>query len=226
MRRIISNLRGFAAVELVVIVVVIVIPVVLSYSLLPPVKNAHHDTRCENNLKNIYSALILYRNRYMKYPDEAGDLFLATLYYTKILTDYDVFICPADALNDGAEFTDETARRIGTRPAGWEEGNPLPKDEWNDNTVGPTEISYAARWNVRKPRNHPGERWYHLNDDTKEITPLVCDDFEDEHGELRKIRLTHDDDHINVLWTGGKVEALKERIRVGQKDTILEALKN
>ena len=139
MRRIISDPRGFAAIELVVIVLVIVIPLMLSCSVIPSVKNTHNDTRCINNLqKNIYSGLIIYQQRYGRYPDVSGDLFIASLYYTRIFSfedAQDIFICPADAANDDARFTEAIANKIGLAPR--REDDPDPKNDWDSDTVPP-----------------------------------------------------------------------------------------
>jgi len=230
MRKFISNPRGFAAIELVVIVLVIVIPLMLSCSVMPSVKNTHNDTRCINNLKNIYSGLIIYQQRYGRYPDVPGDLFIASLYYTRIISledAGDVFICPEDAANDGARFTEAIANKIGLMPR--TENDPDPKEGWDEDTVPPTGISYAARYNWNAENGpHPEEEWYDLPLDPRdEPVPLVCDDDEDRNGKLSddNFEPTHGD-HYNVLWSGGKVKPLTEKVRVGQKDTVLEALRN
>ncbi|MFH1549773.1 MAG: hypothetical protein ABIH04_04365, partial [Planctomycetota bacterium] len=195
------------------------------------VKNTHNDTRCINNLqKNIYSGLIIYQQRYGRYPDVSGDLFLASLYYTRIVSFEDAgdfFICPEDAANDGAMFTEAIANKIGLAPR--REDDPDPKDDWDEDTVPPTGISYAARynWNIENGP-HPEEEWYDVGQDpTDESVPLVCDDDEDRNGKLsdEDFEFTHGD-HYNVLWSGGLVKPLTEKVRVGQKGTILEALRN
>jgi len=231
MKRIISDSRGFAAVELVVIIVVITTLLALSSSPRFAVNNAHHDTRCINNLqKNIYGGLIVYQQRYGRYPDVPGDLFIASLYYTRIISfedAKDIFICPADAANDDARFTEAMANRIGLRPRSEDDDD--PKDGWDENTVPPTGISYAARYNWNMENGpHPEEEWYDVgHDPINESVPLVCDDDEDRNGKLsdEDFEPIHGD-HYNVLWTGGRVKPLTEKVRVGEKGTVLEALRN
>jgi len=218
------NNRGFTLVELMIVIGVIAILMGLVVVIGPQIFSKGDDLTCKNNLRNIHSALNLYKTAYGSYPDVGGDLFLAKLYYTGYLTDYKTFICPSDKSRDNAEFTDKVAERIG-KVKDQEEDDDDPTVDWNDDTIEPTEISYAARWNVKDPDDHPKEEWYHLNDDPSEATPLVCDDDENSSGQLDDVEHIHDD-HINVLWTNGKVEALFKRIKVGQEGTVLEPLKN
>ena len=231
MKRIISDPRGFAAVELVVIIAVITTLFVLSCAPQSAVRDANNNARCINNLqKNIYGGLIVYQQRYGRYPDVPGDLFIASLYYTKIVTfedAQDIFICPADAANDNARFTEAMANRIGLRPRSEDDDD--PKDGWDEDTVPPTGISYAARYNWNTDEcEHPEEEWYDVaQDPIDEPVPLVCDDDEDRNGKLsdEDFEFPHGD-HYNVLWSGGKVKPLTEKVRVGQKGTVLEALRN
>ncbi|RKY23244.1 MAG: hypothetical protein DRP79_09530, partial [Planctomycetota bacterium] len=61
------------------------------------------DVKCQVNLQQIHLALGLYQNKFGgRYPDASGDLFLAKLYFTGMLTQEEVFICPEDKIRDNA----------------------------------------------------------------------------------------------------------------------------
>jgi len=226
-----NNNRGFTLVELMIVIGVIAILMGLVVTIGPMIQESARNTTCISNLQsNIYSQLTIYKQRYGRYPDESGDLFLASLYYTKIVTfedAKDVFICPTDAADDDAVFTEAIAKNIGLMPR--REDDPDPKDDWDEDTVPPNGISYAARYNWNPEDGpHPEEEWYDVGQDpTDESVPLVCDDDEDKSG-----KLSDDDfdpihgDHYNVLWSGGKVKALTEKVRVGEPGTVLEPLRN
>ena len=226
-----NNNRGFTLVELMIVIGVIAILMGLVVTIGPMIQESSRNASCINNLqKNIFGGLMIYQQRYGRYPDVSGDLFIASLYYTKIVTfedAKDVFICPTDAANNDARFTEAMAKNIGLMPR--REDDPDPKDDWDEDTVPPTGISYAARYNWNTEEGpHPEEEWYDVGQDpTDESVPLVCDDDEDKSG-----KLSDDDfdpihgDHYNVLWSGGKVKPLTEKVRVGEKGTVLEALRN
>ncbi len=227
-----NNNGGFTLVELMIVIGVIAILMGLVVTIGPMIQESSRNASCINNLqKNIYGGLTIYQQRYTRYPDVSGDLFIASLYYTRIVTfedAKDVFICPTDAAKNDAKFTEAIADKIGLMPR--REDDDDPKERWNDDTVPPNGISYAARFNWNTDDgDHPEEDWYDVGQDpTDESVPLVCDDDEGKGGKPiddDDFEPTHGD-HYNVLWSGGKVKPLTERVRVGEKGTVLEALRN
>jgi hypothetical protein len=190
------------------------------------------DVKCQTNLQQIYLALGTYQNKFGgKYPDASGDLFLARLYFTGVLTQEEVFICPEDTIRNNAhwvhEGSDQTAWKFlypGENPEIREGGSIWPDTSgWNEDTFEPWEISYAGRKN--DPTDEDNE--FYLSGPPREPTPIVSDDTENEKGE-RDLQPIHGD-HINVLMSDGSVQ--KMAAIVGEKgapgaEFDLEALSN
>ena len=197
----------------------------------PVVMEQLNDMSCKNNLKEIHTALELYKTKFGGgYPDQDGALFLAMLYRTNILTEKSKFICPADATRDNAHWVEtgsnrtdwkfEHSTRLLVDP---DTGSIYHKVTWDENTFEPWEISYAGRRN--NPETEDGK--FYLSAPPSKPTPIVSDDTEDHNGDDDE-GLVHED-HINVLLTDGRI--IEMQSIVGRKDPAsaimdLEALSN
>ena len=228
------NTKGFTLIELMIVISIILILMGLVIGLGPGVMRQLNDMSCKSNLKEIHGALELYKTKFSgSYPDQDGDLFLAMLYRTNILTEKSKFICPEDASRDGARWI-ETGT---TNRTDWKFENPGSKAKvnpdtgsiysvvtWDENTFEPWEISYAGR------KNNPEteDSLFHLSGTPSEPTPIVSDDTEDRNGEVDESP-THED-HINVLLTNGKVihmtAIVGREITSGDVEMDLEGLSN
>ncbi len=227
------NTKGFTLIELMIVISIILILMGLVIGLGPGVMRQLNDMSCKSNLKEIHAALELYKTRFSgNYPDQDGDLFLAMLYRTNILTEKSKFICPEDASRNGARWietgttnrTDWKFEHPGRDPeVNPDTGSIYREVTWDENTFEPWEISYAGRKN--NPETEDG--LFHLSGTPSKPTPIVSDDTEDEHGNTTTEPIHGD--HINVLLTDGRV--IEMQAIVGRKDPAgaamdLEALSN
>jgi len=229
------NTRGFTLIELMIVISIILVLMALVVVVAPAIFATVRDMQCQNNLKQIYTALLNYHNKFNQYPDKGGDLFLAMLYHTGVLNDKDTFLCPEDAIKNNAHWETEGQNRTdwkflypGESPKVTESGSIWPDLEWDDETFLPWEISYAGRRNDPLEESGEGGTSFFLRGPPRESVPIVSDDQEDENGEQSESYIHTD--HVNILMTDGKVE--KKALLVGVKvtktdvDFDLEALQN
>ena len=167
--------RGVALIEIVVVVMIIAIVVffLLPIRMCPP--DDTRKTRCMVNLRQLGIALELYvqgpgGGKYYPYPTQDGNYlrpngndlargkgfsgasFLASLYWSGVLTEPNVFICPATADDN------RRGRDLGTNPTG--EGGKPNVPGWSALFEKPngSHISYASKAQWTMPRGEPLER--------------------------------------------------------------------
>jgi len=95
--------NGLTIVELVVLIVCIAAVMVLLVPVrLGPARDEARKVKCASNLRGLAQAMNLYLNKYggtslFAVPTESfrGDSWLATLYWTGIVTEPKLFLCPA-----------------------------------------------------------------------------------------------------------------------------------
>ena len=164
------RLRAFTLVEVLVVVGILVF---LGFLVLPEITHNHHTEarrlKCKNNLRQFGAALQQYIDgpgggTYYPYPTQDGNWvkptgktlargqgfsgasFLASLYWSGVLTEPNIFICPytADSNRNGND--------LGTEPD--EDGN---RPGWNPRFEKPngSHVSYASKAQWTMPRGEP-----------------------------------------------------------------------
>ncbi len=213
-----------------------------------PLGHVFMNYKCCNNLKNIKIALVQYECKYKTLPDRGGDLFLAKLYLTGDVTDWDVFICPADAAKNKAAFVlEEIFKKCPPPFRKWMEYEEYLDEDYEgdvqkshyaldveadlvmsmdaeNRTFKPGEISYAAVWNMHGSEDEDeleGKGWTRKY----EITSVSC---------RRKKPVVCDDfegangettpmihgDHVNVLYSNGEIGSVKNIKNIGQDSNL------
>ena len=229
--------RGLTLAELLAGILLLGIVVVLLVLGTRSARVRSRRERCRNNLIQLAKGMATYLNPYNGrwYPwpggragcggeyqkaDFGGAEFLATLYWTKILPDPGVFICPGsgDANQDGQWLGDGGCAGPGFA------GGP-------DGKLKPEAVSYAAMASTsvavyereklgRSPFTNSPMRYFPANE------PVACDDTEGtvNHGRAGSGGMCglFFDSHVEP-WTNTKVDLLRG---VGQKGTALVALRN
>jgi prepilin-type N-terminal cleavage/methylation domain-containing protein len=87
--------RGFTLIELLVVIVIIITLAGLILPVLWRARMASLDTECKNNMKQIGTALLLYRDDYLVSTKEWHPLWLHSL-FPDHLKDKECLICPRD----------------------------------------------------------------------------------------------------------------------------------
>lgn len=226
--------KGFTLIELMIVISIILVLMALVVVVGPPIFEQLRDMSCKNNLKQIYSALTLYVNKFGGYPDEDGDRFVAMLYYTGLLTKKEMFLCPEDAIKNNARWVDSGPGRTDLKFRYAGEGTAIDpvtgtiykdRGDWSENYFEPWEISYAGRRN-RQTGNAASD--FYIKNPPAVPTPIVADDSEKESGEADDVPIHKD--HINVLFSSGDVKSMQaiagRRLGGGDEEKNLEALAN
>jgi len=193
--------------------------------------------RCRNNLNQLAKGMATYLNelgdnRFYPWPsgragcggarekaDFGGAEWLASLYWTKILPDSPIFLCPSsgDTNSKGAE--------LGSH------GCPQGKDAPKDGKLGTRAVSYAAFgadslavYIKAKMEKEPKERKIAIRDDFPPNEPQASDDTEGpiNHNEedVKGMCVLFFDSHVE-FWTPDKVDLERG---VGKKELV--ALRN
>ncbi len=87
--------RGFTLVELIVVIVIVLILAGLLVPALGRARAQARGTECKNNMRQIGTALMIYRDDYMSTNKEMHPLWLTSL-FPDHLKDKEALICPAD----------------------------------------------------------------------------------------------------------------------------------
>lgn len=189
--------RGFTLIELLAVILIISI---LVATLTPMVNDAIESAKvsaCNANLRQIYSGLLLYNNKYKSIPNYSGVKFFAALIARGAMentkTNAERLTCPA---------VDKSALALGG----------MEPEEWFKELerVDGSYSAYAGRDLKAFPLRQG------LTSSGKE--PLVCDDND---GTENNHRTT-----TNVLYADGNVQTfefkdLQEQGKVGQDETVL-----
>jgi len=231
--------QGFTLIELLVVIAIIAI---LAGMLLPALARAREEARrirCRNNLNQLAKGMATYLNehgdnRFYPWPagregcgdednpDFGGAEWLATLYWTRVLPDPGVYICPS------SPDSNENGQNLGDYGCRNEEGD---FEAGSDNKLKEEAVSYAgmgaesvAAYERTKLNRDPPSDYVAIRDDFPPNEPMACDDTEGSinHGERQNggMAVLFFDSHVE-FWTHTKID-LEEG--VGQGDLV--ALRN
>lgn len=215
--------QGFTLIELLVVIAIIAI---LAGMLLPALARAREEARrirCRNNLNQLAKGMATYLNehgdnRFYPWPagregcgdettpDFGGAEWLATLYWTRVLPDPGVYICPS------SPDTNENGQNLGDYGCGNEEGT----WEGDSGKLKPEAVSYAGMGDVsvavyeRTKLGRTGVASYiAIRDDFPPNETMACDDTEGSinHGERQNggMAVLFFDSHVD-FWTHTKVD--------------------
>ena len=100
--------KGFTLVELLVVIAIIGILAAMLLPVLSSVMEKANQGRCQSNLKQIATGIKSYQIDFgnkVRYPDTAGGGFIARVYYTKVLPETKIFLCPSTGdINNDADL--------------------------------------------------------------------------------------------------------------------------
>ena len=230
--------QGFTLIELLVVIAIIAI---LAGMLLPALARAREEARrirCRNNLNQLAKGMATYLNehgdnRFYPWPagregcgettsasaaDFGGAEWLASLYWTRILPDPGVYICPSspDSNRDG---TNLGRHGVGTEVTE-KDGDQLADGSVSYAGMGSTSVAiYEKEKQGRDPDSQSA-----IRDDFPPNEPMGCDDTEGaiNHGERDNggMAVLFFDSHVE-FWTHTKVNLERG---VGDRDLV--ALRN
>ena len=202
--------RAFTLIEILVVVLIICVFAAIFLSF-----NVQHSysrrgakrAKCQSNLMQLGIALTAYVDthgggRYYPYPMGAagvqpdaarkgngfsGAAFLAALYWSGVMTEPDIFICP------GSDDDNHKGADLGTNPDA-DDGTNIPG--WGEQFEQPdgSHVSYASRAQWSMPRGEPL-----LMMDLPPDAILAADDTDGEDNHINGRCVLHADGHVDFL---------------------------
>ena len=179
-----QNRKGFTIIELLVVIAIIAI---LAGMLLPALGRARDEARkvkCASNLKGLAQSMALYLNKYgggsmFSVPAETfrGDCWLASLYWSGIINEPRVFLCPGT--DDG------TPSLVSAQPATLEAAD-----------VDASTISYAG---LRKAGDTIGQLYtpFMTESSISSSSAMACDDNEGSQNHNDGFNVAYFDTHVD-----------------------------
>ncbi|NUM34494.1 MAG: hypothetical protein HUU50_08120 [Candidatus Brocadiae bacterium] len=191
--------KGFALIELFVLIVVLILLLAMFSPILISIKEKSNRMQCKINLLHISQCMNLYKKDYGKdilYPQTNGAGFISSLYKVKLLLEPQSYLCPstADHYGDDPDIIETI----------------FEGDKKNH-------ISYAGRKNLNQDK-YPGifKNWAGKN---QCLTPIASDDWQDtpnhENGQL-----------VHFLFIDGHVESLRDSQAKGNDYELFKSKKN
>jgi len=211
--------------ELLSIVVIVATVTALGIHFLSSNSEEERWLACRRNLKKLAEGMAIYNNPYgdnrfypwpagragcggTESPDAAdfgGAEWLASLYWTRVIPDPGVYLCPSsgDSNADGRDLGDE-----GCCGPGFEAGS--------DGKLKPDAVSYAAMaatsvavYESKKLGKEPRDSKIAIRDDMPPNEPMMCDDTEGTINHGRKgnagMNVLFFDSHVE-FWPSDKVD--------------------
>jgi hypothetical protein len=181
-------MRRNAGLTLFELIVVIVLCALVLLFLPVLSRDDHVNAKCKSHLKQIGTALSLYMNThggttYFPVPAQAfrGDCWLATLYWTGIITEPEVFLCPASG---------DHGKLPPKRPADLSSADAIPPDA----------ISYAGRcYGLTGELAHRNARGFTCPTGMFGAIPVASDDNEGYDNHKDGINVGYGDSHVEFF---------------------------
>jgi prepilin-type N-terminal cleavage/methylation domain-containing protein/prepilin-type processing-associated H-X9-DG protein len=175
--------KGFTLIELLVVIAIIALLAALLLPVLSRIQEKALQTKCKANLDQVGKGLKIYQDdlgRRKLYPEDNGALFLARLYQNRMLSEWQVYLCPSTSDSN-------------------EQGAALENGRISDGDAA-NAVSYAGRMN-RTQTIYPGL----FSDRDVTVTPMACDDRNQPDGTGNH----NTGDLLNVLYADGHTDNIR-----------------
>lgn len=148
-----SMKKAFTLIELLIVIVIIAILASMLLPVLQKIRERALQTKCIGQLDQLGKGVQLYLHDFKSYPKANGALFLALLYQTKELPEWQVYICPSTTdtnesgrlleygqiqegdVNNACSYMGRKNRLGQSYPAIWTTNNasttPIAGDDWD-----------------------------------------------------------------------------------------------